>query len=284
MKIASQKFIDGERYQLEFYDGFDRGYLDESHWLPYYLPQWSSRALSSPRFEFSENGFSLNIEQDQQPWCPEFNGEVRVSSLQTGVYSGPVGSLLGQHRFSPDCRVRQAQVAEKKYLPKYGYFELRAKCLIAANNVAALWMIGYEDLPERSAEICLFELKGKNIRNGYSLIGYGVHPFGDARIRDEFYEEPVEIDVTLFNTYAIAWTESKIDFFINDRKVRTINQSPDYEMQLMLNIYDLENNNAENMRFYIDYVAGFRMLARCSHNEDMLIRTSVLDLSSNQPS
>ncbi|MBE0152281.1 glycoside hydrolase family 16 protein [Serratia sp. PL7] len=169
MKIASQKIIDGERYQLEFYDGFDRGYLDESHWLPYYLPQWSSRALSSPRFEFSENGFSLNIEQDQQPWCPEFNGEVRVSSLQTGVYSGPEGSLLGQHRFSPDCRVRQAQVAEKKYLPKYGYFELRAKCLIAANNVAALWMIGYEDLPERSAEICLFELKGKNIRNGYSM-------------------------------------------------------------------------------------------------------------------
>lgn len=66
--------------------------------------------------------------------------------------------------------------------------------------------------------------------------------------------------------------------------MRTINQSPDYEMQLMLNIYDLENNNAENMRFYIDYVAGFRMLTRCSHNEDMLIRTSVLDLSSNQPS
>ncbi len=30
-------------------------------------------------------------------------------------------------------------------------------------------------------------------------------------------------------------------------------------MQLMLNIYDLENRNAENMRFFIDYVAGFRL-------------------------
>lgn len=258
MKIAHQRIIDGKKYQLEFYDGFDQGFLDDTRWLPYYLPQWSNRELSAPRFTFGEHGFSLNIEPDQQPWCPEFNGAVRVSSLQTGVYSGPLGSALGQHRFSPDCRVREEQVAEKKYLPKYGYFELRARCDIATSNVAALWMIGYEDLPERSAEICLFELKGKNIYHGHALLGYGVHPFGDAKIVDEFYEEPFGLDVTKFNTYAIEWTENQIDFFINQRKIRTIHQSPDYEMQLMLNIYDLENSNAGNMRFFIDYVAGFR--------------------------
>lgn len=258
MKTTNQKIVDGERYQLEFYDGFDGDGLDETHWLPYYLPQWSSRELSTPRYEFSETGFSLYIANDQQPWCPEFNGAVRVSSLQTGGYSGPVGSKIGQHRFSPNCQVREEQVAERKYLPKYGYFELRAKCHIAQHNVAALWMIGYEDLPERSAEICIFELKGSNIHNGHALIGYGVHPFGDASMVDEFYEEPFELDVSEFNTYAVAWSENRIDFFINDRKVRTIHQSPDYEMQLMLNIYDLENRNAENMRFFIDYVAGFR--------------------------
>lgn len=257
MKTTRQKIVDGKTYQLEFYDGFDGGHLDETHWLPYYLPQWSSRELSAPRFEFSADGFSLYIANDQKPWCPEFNGAVRVSSLQTGVYSGPVGSPIGQHRFSPGCTVREEQLAEKKYLPKYGYFELRAKCHIAANNVAALWMIGYEDLPERSAEICIFELKGNNIHQGHSRIGYGVHPFGDTRLVDEFYEESFELDVTVFNTYAIAWAENQIDFFINDRKVKTISQAPDYEMQLMLNIYDLENSNAENMRFYIDYLAGF---------------------------
>lgn len=90
MKIASQKIIDGERYQLEFYDGFDCGYLDESHWLPYYLPQWSSRELSSPRFEFSENGFSLNIEQDQQPWCPEFNGKSEYLADRCLLWPGGV--------------------------------------------------------------------------------------------------------------------------------------------------------------------------------------------------
>ncbi|WP_337263081.1 MULTISPECIES: glycoside hydrolase family 16 protein [unclassified Serratia (in: enterobacteria)] len=222
MKIAHQRIINGKKYQLEFYDGFDQGELDKTRWLPYYLPQWSNRELSEPRFTFSESGFSLNIEPDQQPWCPEFNGAVRVSSLQTGVYSGPLGSSVGQHRFSPDCRVREVQIAERKYLPRYGYFELRARCEMAANNVAALWMIGYEDLPERSAEICLFELKGKNIHREHAVIGYGVHPFGDTKIVDEFYEDPFELDVTAFNTYAIAWAEEHIDFFINQRKVRTI--------------------------------------------------------------
>ena len=37
-------------------------------------------------------GLRLLIEADQEPWCPEFDGEVRVSSLQTGVFAGPVGS------------------------------------------------------------------------------------------------------------------------------------------------------------------------------------------------
>lgn len=260
MKVAHQKIINSKKYLLEFYDGFDQGKLDETCWLPCYLPQWSNRELSAPRFTFSESGFSLNIEPDQQPWCPEFNGAIRVSSLQTGVYSGALGSPVGQHRFSPGCLVREEQTTEKKYLPKYGYFELRARCDIAANNVVALWMIGFEDQPERSAEICIFELKGKNIHHGHAFIGYGVHPFGDTKIIDEFYEERFELDVTKFNTYAIEWTESQIIFFINQQKVRTIHQSPDYAMQLMLNIYDLENKNAQNMRFYVDYVAGFRCL------------------------
>lgn len=78
MKIANQKIIDGKRYPLEFYDGFDRGYLDESHWLPYYLPQWSSRELSSPRLEFSENRFLLNIEQDQTVGSPSDWTQVRA--------------------------------------------------------------------------------------------------------------------------------------------------------------------------------------------------------------
>jgi hypothetical protein len=30
-------------YELEFEDTFDGDTLDEGRWIPYYLPQWSSR-------------------------------------------------------------------------------------------------------------------------------------------------------------------------------------------------------------------------------------------------
>jgi hypothetical protein len=51
----------------------------------------------------------LFIEHDQEPWSPEFAGHLRVSSLQTGVFAGPVGSAIGQHRFREGIIVREAQ-------------------------------------------------------------------------------------------------------------------------------------------------------------------------------
>ncbi|VXC77593.1 hypothetical protein [Serratia oryzae] len=83
MKVTHQKVISGKKYQLEFYDGFDQEELDKTRWLPYYLPQWSNRELSIPHFTFSESRFSLNIEPNQQPWCPEFNGAIRVLRTET---------------------------------------------------------------------------------------------------------------------------------------------------------------------------------------------------------
>jgi len=71
-------------YELEFEDTFDGDRLDEAHWLPYYLPQWSSRETSGARFRLGDGLLRLVIEADQPPWCPEFDGQTRVSSLQTG--------------------------------------------------------------------------------------------------------------------------------------------------------------------------------------------------------
>jgi len=258
MKVPAQRTVEGRLYELEFYDGFEPAVLDTKKWIPFYLPQWSSRARAAPRYELSGQALVLKVDPDQLPWCPELNGSVRVSSLQTGLFAGPVGSAQGQHRFSKDCVVREAQRELKTYLPQYGYFELRARCEISANNVAALWMIGFEDEPERSAEICLFELKGGNVGEGRAKIGYGLHPFGDPQIVDDFHEDEFELDVSRFNTYAAQWTEERVSFFINGRLILTSEQSPAYPMQLMLNLYDLENRDAEAMRFIVDYVAGYR--------------------------
>jgi hypothetical protein len=58
----------------------------------------------------------LLIEADQEPWSPELDGQVRVSSLQAGVFAGPLGSGIGQHRcFNPAAVVREAQQNVRLY-------------------------------------------------------------------------------------------------------------------------------------------------------------------------
>ena len=164
-------------YELAFEDTFDGEVLDEARWLPYYLPQWSSREASAARYELGGGVLRLVIEADQQPWCPEFDGQTRVSSLQTGVFAGPVGSTVGQSRFDPGLVVRQAQRNARLYTPQYGLFELRAKAIDDPRCMVALWMIGYEDQPERSAEICICEIFGRNVgadRAGVGALGIRV--------------------------------------------------------------------------------------------------------------
>ena len=51
---------------------------------------------------------------------PPLDGDVRMSSLQTGVFAGPLGSTLGQRRFNPDATVREEQRNVRLYTPRYG--------------------------------------------------------------------------------------------------------------------------------------------------------------------
>lgn len=273
MSEANPKFLENypanpaekENYILEFNDEFQTPVLDIKKWIPYYLPQWSSRELSKPNYHFHNGNLVLKITKDQQPWCQEFNGDVKCSSIQTGVFSGKLGSKKGQHRFNTLCEVREEQTNIKKYTPQYGFFEIRAKALDTESNVVALWMIGYEDKPEKSSEICIFEIKGENVNKESAIIGYGIHPFGDPTLQDEFHEDSFAIDVTKYHVYAVEWTPAYVDFYIDNKKVRTIHQSPNYPMQLMLNIYELPTekvrigkDNQYPKEFIIDYIRVFQ--------------------------
>ncbi|HEX2916135.1 MAG TPA: glycoside hydrolase family 16 protein [Chloroflexia bacterium] len=231
-------------YRLEFHDEFDDPVLDAAKWVPYYLPQWSSRAQSRPHYCLKESQLVLQINREQQPWCPEFDGEVKCSSIQTGLFAGPVGSKLGQHRFNFACVVREAQTNVQTYTPRYGYFELRAKGPATGANLASMWMIGYEDIPERSGEIALFEVVGAHHSPGASRIRYGLHPWSDPKLKEEFYEELLPCDTARYHIYGLEWTPDRIDFYFDNHKIRTIPQSPDYPMQFMLGLYELPAESA----------------------------------------
>jgi Glycosyl hydrolases family 16 len=273
-------------YELEFEDTFDGDALDTSRWIPHYLPHWSTRERSAARYELADGCLRLLIATDQQPWCPEFDGQVRVSSLQTGIFAGPVGSGVGQHRFNPEAVVREGQTNVRLYTPQYGRIELRAKALDDPRTMVALWMIGYEDEPERSAEICICEIFGRDVGPNQAAIGMGVHPFGDPRITDDFSAVRVRIDAREFHVYATEWEPERVAFFVDGELVKTVGQAPDYPMQLMLSIYEFPSEagidptaSAYPKAFVVDYVRGSRLADGSSARKSSIVSASAALLS-----
>lgn len=252
-------------YRLEFGDDFGGENLDTTKWLPFYLPQWSSRKLAAAHYTVSGSILRLLIEEDQKPWCPAHDGAVRVSSLQTGCYSGRIGSRIGQHRFSPTLTVAQEQPTLKLYTPQYGYFETRLKAVPIPGYMVALWMIGFEETPEQSAEICICEIFGSDVGPSSSKVGYGVHPFGDAALADDFHRDSLEFDAATYHIYAAEWTPTQVEFFVDNVRLRTVPHSPKYPMQFMLGIYEIPDQlkpgpdtSSWPKMMEVDYVRGYQ--------------------------
>lgn len=256
--------IEKPGYLLEFHDDFAGPSLDETKWIPHHLPQWSSRRQSAANVRFVDGHLELRIDADQAPWCPEYDGDVRCSSLQTGLFAGPLGSTRGQHRFNRHSVVREEQPGRSLYTPTYGYFELRARALLTPGNHVALWMIGYEDVPGHSSEICICEVFAKHAGPASSRVSFGVHPWADTSIVDEFRHAELAIDIADFHIYATEWTPDRIDFFVDNQRIGTVEQSPRYAMQFMLGIYERPNEtppsgrSAYPKRFIVDYVRAYR--------------------------
>ena len=254
-------------YTLEFNDDFDGPSIDGRKWIAAHLPQWSSMAQAAARTELRDSTLVLRIDADQPPWCPEYDGAIRVSSLQTGVHAGPLGSPIGQHRFNPRAVVREEQATRLLYTPTFGHVEMRAKGTTAHGSHAALWMIGVEDEAQRSAEICVCELFGKHAGARSTTVCFGVHPFKDPAVADDFRQVELPISVTDFHLYAADWHPTHVDFYVDNQHVGRVDQSPQYPMQLMLGLYERPAETPPvragqpspyPKTFVVDYVRGYR--------------------------
>ena len=130
--------------------------------------------------------------------------------------------------------------------------------------MVALWMIGFEDEPQRSAEICVCEIFGRDVEPGSVAVGVGVHPFADPSVEDDFARVSIPIDAREPHEYAAEWTPDGVRFFVDGEEVKTSPQSPDYPMQLMLGIYAFPRAErpagAGSKRFVVERVRGYRLL------------------------
>ena len=220
---------------IAFFDDFDGPDLDLAVWVPHYLPQWSSRAESAATYEVAGSELRLTIPPQQGVWCEgDHEPPLRVSGVQSGVFSGAVGSTVGQQPFRDGQVVREHQPAQWGWTPEYGLIEVRARMELSPRSMASVWMVGLEEQPDRCGEICVFEVFG----DAPDAVGSGIKNFRDPALEWEFDAPRREIDVSEPHIYAAEWRPGRVDFFVDGKHTRTVEQAPAYPLQMMVAVFD----------------------------------------------
>jgi len=225
--------------RTELDERFDGGDLDLDVWLPSYLPHWSSRAAAAATYAVRGGELVLTIPPDQGLWCEDTHDvPLRVSCLQTGNHSGPVGSATGPQTFRDGLLVQEEQPTWWGYTPLYGHIEVRMRGTITPRSMVAFWLSGIEDRPERSGEICVMEVFGDAVRDGGADVGMGLRRLRDPALTEAWSTGALPIDVAEFHTYAVDWRPGSLAFSVDGEVVREVGQAPDYPVQLMLGVFD----------------------------------------------
>lgn len=233
------------------HEHFDAPVLDRDLWVDHYLPHWTEPARSQARYELTDDGLRLRIDADQPAWR-EADGAMRVSNLQTGSWSGPVGSDRGTHRHRPDgLRVVTAQPTRRLWTPMAGEVAVRVSASPDPTCMVGIWLVGFEESgPEDSGELCLAELFGDRISTGRSVVRTGVKAHRDPRLRDELADIAVPLDATQPHTYGVRWSADGAEFLVDDEVTMTSEQGLTYELQLMIDLFEFPGNGPRDPHDY----------------------------------
>jgi Glycosyl hydrolases family 16 len=251
--------------RLVFEDDFDGPGLDLGVWVPHYLPAWSSREATAASYHIRDSCLHVTIPPEQGLWCAhDHTPPLRVSGIQSGNFSGPVGSTVGQQPYRDGLTVREEQETFWGWTPDRGYIEIRARGVVTPRSMVAFWMVGLEDRLERSAEICVAEMFGNAVIPGRSAaVGMGLHPFRDPTVTEDFDAVRLPIDISEFHTYAVDWRSSKADFFIDGELIRSCRRPPSYPMQMMLAVFDFPEQSTDDHAdavpsLVVDHIRGYQ--------------------------
>jgi hypothetical protein len=263
MPAVTEKILDRSGFELVFAEDFDQPELDGTRWVPHYLPQWTTPDRSAARFELHPGWLRLRIDADQPAWRPE-DGELRVSNLQTGSFSGPAGSDRGTHRHAPDLVVRTPQHTRRLFTPDGGLVEARLRAAADPTCMLAIWLVGFEEAdPGQSGEICIAELYGSRVGPRGSSVRTGIKAHGDLRLRADMADVPLALDARDWHSYAASWTAGETRIYVDDQIVRTLDQGMSYPLQLMLDLFEFPDGSHRDPAAYpkggdVAAVRGYR--------------------------
>ena len=100
-------------------------------------------------------------------------------------------------------------------------------------------MIGFEDAPERSGEILVCEIFGRDMTGTTARVAMGVRRWADPALEDDVEQVPLEIDAREPHWYAAQWLPDRVAFYVDERLIRSVARAPTYPMQFMLSLYEL---------------------------------------------
>lgn len=225
-------------------DDFDAEHLDTTAWVPHYLPAWTSRAETAAVHTVADSLLTLRIPRDQGLWCPDdHESPLRVSGIMSGHHSGPVGSTTSQQALFEGQLVREEQPTHRGWLLSPGTVEVRCSMTISPRSMAAVWLCGWEEVPEQSGEICVVEIFGTSIQGASCEVGMGLKSIRDPELVGDFDAPRLSVDPAEMHTYAATWDEHGAVFSVDGEEVRRCAGPPTYDLQLMVAVFDFPDES-----------------------------------------
>ncbi|WP_433326258.1 family 16 glycosylhydrolase [Spirillospora sp. CA-294931] len=246
-------------YTLDFQEEFNGTSLDQSKWLPKYLPHWTSTPENAKaRYTVADGVLTERLDADTPAWNAKWDSTVKISSIQS--YNKD-----WWHKFNASMPNDHHEPDFNGYTTKYGYFEVRAKMAnVGGGGHQAFWLVGTDDTSSASAnpEIDMIETFFSRPAN-WRIAGYG---WGDPNFLGSWYSSdqavPSGEPTKEFHNYGMEWTPTQLKFYYDGQLYRTIDDAPNMPMGMILGIYtdagSGQHNDVWPKTWNVDYVRVYK--------------------------
>ncbi len=226
--------------EADFDDDFAAPDLRRDRWVDHYLPHWTSPERSRARYDIDSAGLRLRIDADQSDWREE-DAPLRVSNVQTGVFSGPLGSRRGTHRHRPDGLVVRTETPERLlWAPAGGRVDVTVSASPDEGCMLAAWLVGTEHLSDQdTGELCVFEIDAEAVGERESRARCGVKAHSDGRLTTDMTEVVLPLDASQPHTWTVIWDASGTVIGCEGVVVKRSPQAPAYPLFLLIDLFEI---------------------------------------------